>query len=102
MNSRHTAWRLCTLLLLVLGVAPGVSAQTQPRRVLLLYSYQREFMHTAFAGMFRPQLTRSSPEPVDYIEVSLQTAGESVRPPDDWIVTRLEPRRSQVSGSISS
>jgi len=76
-------------LLLILGVAPGASAQTEPRHVLLLYSYEREFTHTAFAGMFRPELTRSSAEPVDYIEVALQTAGESVRAPDDSIATRL-------------
>ena len=56
---------------------------------MLLYSYEREFTHTAFAGMFRPELTRLSAEPIDYIEVALQTAGESVRPPDDSIVTRL-------------
>jgi PAS domain S-box-containing protein len=88
MDSRRAPWRLCSLLL-VLGFAPGASAQTQPRHVLMLYSYEREFTHTAFAGMFRPELTRSSAEPVDYIEVALQTAAESVRPPDDSIVTRL-------------
>ena len=76
-------------LLLILGLAPGASAQPRPRHVLLLYSYEREFTHTAFAGMFRPELTRSSTEPIDYIEVALQTAGESVRAPDDSIATRL-------------
>jgi hypothetical protein len=98
MDSRRTPWRLC-MLLLMLGFAPGASAPTQrasaptqPRHVLLLYSYERDFAHTAFAGMFRPELTRSSAEPVDYIEVALQTAGESVRPPDDSIVTRLGSR----------
>ena len=70
-------------------MAPGASAQTEPRHVLLLYSYEREFTHTAFAGMFRPELTRSSAEPIDYIEVALQTAGESVRAPDASIATRL-------------
>ena len=76
-------------MLLILGMAPAANAQTQPRHVLLLYSYEREFAHTEFAGMFRPELTRSSAEPIDYIEVALQTAGESVRAPDDSIVTRL-------------
>jgi len=46
-------WRLLALLL-ILGLAPGASAQPKPRHVLLLYSYEREFTHTAFAGMFRP------------------------------------------------
>jgi PAS domain S-box-containing protein len=88
MHSRRTRWPLAVLLL-ILGFAPAASAQTQPRRVLLLYTYEREFMHTAFAGMFRLELTRSSAEPVDYIEVALQSAGESVRAPDYSIVTRL-------------
>ncbi len=81
-------WRLC-IVLLSLGLPHGASAQAQPRHVLLLYSYEREFTHTAFAGMFRPELTRSSAEPVDYIEVALQTATESVRAPDESIVNRL-------------
>ena len=87
-DSSRSPWRLLTLLL-VLGLAPGASAQARPRHVLLLYSYEREFTHTAFAGMFRPELTQSSPEPIDYIEVALQTAGESLRAPDDSIVSRL-------------
>ena len=75
--------------MLIVSVAHGATAQAEPRHVLLLYSYQREFTHTAFAAMFRPELTRSSAEPVNYIEVALQTAGESVRAPDDSIATRL-------------
>ena len=89
MDSRRTRWWIFTLLL-VLGLAPAARAQTAQRNVLLLYSYEREFTHTAFAGMFRPELTRSSAEPIHYIEVALQTAGESVRAPDDSIVTRLD------------
>jgi PAS domain S-box-containing protein len=87
MDFSRTPW-LCSLVLL-LGLAPAASAQSQPRHVLLLYSYEREFTHTAFAGMFRPELTRSSTEPINYIEVALQTAGQSVAAPDDSIVTRL-------------
>ena len=34
-------------------------------------------------------MSRSSAEPINYIEVALQTAGESTRAPDDSIVTRL-------------
>ncbi len=95
MESRRSPWRLWTLLLIV-GLAPGASARTEPRHVLLLYSYEREFTHTAFAAMFRPELTRSSAEPVNYIEVALQTAAASVRAPDDSIVTRL---RSTFDGT---
>ena len=88
MHSSRALRPLCTVLL-ILGLAPGAIAEAEPRHVLLLYSYEREYTHTAFAGMFRTELTRSSAAPVDYIEVALQTAGESVRAPDDSIVTRL-------------
>ncbi len=92
MDSRPRGWQLCAVLLMM-GLVPGVRAQTtEPRHVLLLYSYEREFTHTAFAGMFRPELTRSSAEPIDYVEIALQTAGESVRAPDDAIATRLAAR----------
>ena len=98
MDSRRSPWLF--VLLLIVGVAPGASAQTEPRHVLLLYSYEREFAHTAFAGMFRPELTRSSAEPVDYIEVALQTAGESVRRRMIRLPLASAPR-SQVPGWIS-
>ena len=88
MDPRRSPWRLWALLLIV-GFAPVANAQAGPRRVLLLYSYEREFTHREFALLFRPELTRSSAEPVDYIEVALQTAGESIRAPDDSVVTRL-------------
>ena len=42
---------------------------------MLLYSYDRDFAsHNAFATMFRPELRRSFGEPIDFIEVSLQSA----------------------------
>ena len=95
MDPRCSSWRLWALLL-VLGFAPAANAQAGPRRVLLLYSYEREFTHREFAVLFRPELSRSSAEPVDYIEVALQTAGESMRAPDDSVVTRL---RSTFAGT---
>ena len=95
MDPRCRPWRLWALLL-VLGFAPVANAQAGPRRVLLLYSYEREFTHREFALLFRPELSRSSAEPVDYIEVALQTAGESMRAPDDSVVTRL---RSTFAGT---
>lgn len=82
--------------MLTLGLAPVANAAAEPRNVLLLYSYEREFTHKEFAGMFRPELSRSSAEPINYIEVALQTAEESTRAPDDSIVTRL---RSTFAGT---
>lgn len=52
--------------------AAAGAAHTEPRHVLLLYSYEREFHGHAFAGLFRSDLTRSSSEPIDFIEVALQ------------------------------
>ena len=48
--------------------------------------------------MFRPELTRSSAEPIDYIEVALQTAGESVRAPDDSICTAIGQDVTEIEG----
>src|SRR5215467_6079195 len=44
-----------------------------PRHVLVLYSYEREFSHYTFASLFRPELSRTSPAPIDFIELSLQS-----------------------------
>src|ERR1700759_4157927 len=47
-------------------------ASAAPRRVLLLYSYDREFAGHAFAALFRPELARVSADPIDFIEASIQ------------------------------
>lgn len=59
-----------------LGVS-SASARVEPRQVLLLYSYEREFSHFTFARLFRPELAGSSPEPINFIEISLQTVRAS-------------------------
>lgn len=47
----------------------------EPRRVLLINSYGREFApYDAFAGNFRTELVRQSSQPVDFFEVSLASA----------------------------
>ena len=49
-----------------------------------MYSYEREFApHVAFAKQFLPELSRTSTEPVDFIEVSLQPVRVSRSAPDD-------------------
>ena len=59
----------------ILACASVSGAAPEPRQVLLLYSYERDFAsHNAFATMFRPELSRSFGEPIDFIEVSLQAA----------------------------
>src|SRR5262249_54290318 len=65
------AWVAATLLLLA-AVAP---AAAEPKRVLLLHSLGREFAPFAdVSGRFREELIRQSTDPVDYYEISLETA----------------------------
>lgn len=80
--------------LLIVSAAPA-PARPEPRHVLLLYSYEREFTHYTFAGLFRPELSRSSSDPIDFIEVSLQPARASRTDPD---ASTLDAIRSVVAG----
>src|SRR6185503_11799669 len=70
--SRNRKPFLCTAAAFVL-LATAVSAEAAPRHVLLLYSYEREFSHFNFARLFRPELARSSPDTIDFIEITVQT-----------------------------
>jgi signal transduction histidine kinase len=67
----------------------AVPAEGASRRVLLLYSYEREFSHFTFARLFRPELSRSSPDPIEFIELSLQTVRSSLTESDDSILDDL-------------
>lgn len=77
------------------GLAGLVLASTlaagspSPRHVLLLYSYEREFGSAAFATEFRSDLIKSSPVPIDFIEMALQPTPTSQRPPDEILVDEL-------------
>jgi hypothetical protein len=65
----HVIWATVAILL----CASVSGAQTAPRQVLLLYSYERDFAsHNAFATLFRSELSRSFGEPIDFVEVSLR------------------------------
>ena len=67
----HPIW--ATVVLLACASVSG--AQTEPRQVMLLVLVRSRFgSHNAFATMFRPELSRSFGEPIDFIEVSLQAA----------------------------
>jgi signal transduction histidine kinase len=73
------------------------AAQTAPRQVLLLYSYESNFAsHNAFATLFRPELSRLFGEPVDFIEVSLQAARLNPNASEESILNEVRstlPRR---------
>src|SRR6187549_2562479 len=79
---------LCTVAAL-LTLAGTARADPGPRRVLLLYSYEREFSHNTFARLFRPELARTSPEPIDFIELSLQAVRTSRSQSDEAILDNL-------------
>jgi signal transduction histidine kinase len=79
---------LCTGAALLL-LATAVAAEAAPRHVLLLYSYEREFSHFTFARLFRPALARSSPDAIDFIELSLQTVRGSRSQSDAAILENL-------------
>jgi signal transduction histidine kinase len=73
--SKMTWWRRIWLsgALLVLTVMGATAAE--PRRVLLLHSFGPEFAPFGdFAGRFREELFKQSPEPIDLYEESLQSA----------------------------
>ena len=59
--------------LLVLVFASSSLAATEPRQVLLLHSFDREFApFDAIEEIFRAELGRQSPEPINFLEFSLQ------------------------------
>jgi signal transduction histidine kinase len=70
-------------------LATTARADPGPRRVLLLYSYEREFSHNTFARLFRPQLARTSPHPIDFIELSVQALRTSGSLSDEVMLDNL-------------
>ena len=73
----------------VLVLAAALRADAAPRRVLLLYSYEREFTHYTFASLFQPELSRTSPDPIDFIELSLLSVRESRTRTDAAVLDEL-------------
>ena len=87
------AWLAAVLLVGVLGPAAA-----EPKRVLLLHSLGREFAPFAdVSGRFREELIRQSTDPVDYYEISLETArfggAEQERPFVDYLQALFAQRR---------
>jgi hypothetical protein len=72
---------------LLMLLALPLSVTAEPRQVLLLHSFEREFApFDAFAGNFRTELSKNSPVPVDFYEVSLQLARSNEKPPEGPIL----------------
>jgi PAS domain S-box-containing protein len=65
-------------------------AGAEPRRVLLVHSFGREFApFDTFSGNFRTELVRQAPQAVDIYEVSLESARFSDNPQEGPIVDYL-------------
>jgi len=80
------AKRLASFSLLMLLALP-ISVSAEPRQVLLIHSFEREFApFDAFAGNFRTELSRNSPVPINFYEVSLQLAPSSENPQEEPIL----------------
>ena len=80
------AKRLAALSFLMLLALP-LSVAAEPRQVLLLHSFEREFApFDAFAGNFRAELTKNSPVPINFYEVSLQPVRSNENPQEKPIL----------------
>ena len=77
-------WCCCGALWVSLFVCVASSgAQTQPRYVLVLSSFEQRFSpHSVVAAVFRTELASPAPEPVQFIDVSLPSAfnNQDMRP----------------------
>ena len=66
-------WRRLSVALLLLSLAS--TAVAAPRRVLVLHSFGRGFEpFTRFASAFRTELAETSPDPIEFHEITLETA----------------------------
>jgi signal transduction histidine kinase len=66
--------RVCLVPLIVLVISLNVDGG-EPRRVLLLHSFGREFEpFSTFSDGFRSELARQSPQPLDFFDVALASA----------------------------
>lgn len=93
LSTRLMTVGLATAALFFLAVhwPSATQAQDLNRLVLVLYSYEREFApHRAFSELFLQDLSRSSGQPVDYVEISLQAARVSQIAPGDATVTHVQ------------
>src|SRR5262245_3083819 len=92
MPRRHCSLRIGVLvfaLAATLGWSRAASAQT--RHVLLIHSFERDFAPlNVFSTEFRAEVSRLSPQPVEFIELSLQPARFSRSPEEEPIVRYVE------------
>ena len=84
-SARHARGWLTGALLVLLAAVPTVTrAQSTPRYILVLTSFEQQFSpHNVFNAAFRAELTQRSSEPIQFIDVAL--------PPTSPVRSRREP-----------
>src|SRR5688572_28052090 len=94
------ARRTCLVLLVLAGAPTSARRDSadQPRHVLLLHSYERDFApHGRIAELLQKELDRQSPQPINFFDVSLQPAASSRNPEDrpalDYLVSTFAGQR---------
>ena len=78
-----------------LAVVSSAAAQPEARQVLLLSSFQREPI-AVFAQTFRRELTRQSPEPINFFEVSIRPTPFNLMPREDLVVDYVRATTAAV------
>src|ERR1700750_1404269 len=74
--------RALLALMLLIFAATGPAAAAEPKRVLLLHSFGPQFVPWVFfAGQFREELFKQSPDKIDLYEASLE--GARFQQPDE-------------------
>jgi PAS domain S-box-containing protein len=75
-------------LLILIAASSGAAAT---RTVLLLNSFDRDFSPTdTFRAVFRTELSRRSPEPINFIEVSLESSHPGENPREEPVINYLK------------
>jgi signal transduction histidine kinase len=78
---------LASVVLLSLIAGAPAGAAPEPRRVLLLHSFDGQFAPFDYvAAAFRREMSLRSPEPIEFYEISLQPARFTEAPPEGPIV----------------
>jgi PAS domain S-box-containing protein len=90
LNYRTRSWRGVWAIVLVLASASLSAAQPEPRHVLLLHSFDREFApFDTFAGLFRTELSRQSSTPIMFLEVSVRPGRFTDSPEEAPVVSYI-------------
>src|ERR1700758_1932343 len=98
-------WHWPTVLLLFLVAASPAAAE--PKRVLLLHSFGPQFVPWVFfAGQFREELFRLSPDKIDLYEASLEGARfqkpDEERPIVDYLASLFAQRKLDLIVTIGA